>query len=125
MKSSLHYLAIVLLCVTAMATADEQTTNIEVTYLIDEVAASGCTFVRNGEEYTASEAADHLRMKAKRGKRHYDTTEEFIDNIASKSSWSGEPYSIECAGEPGATTSAWFSRALTTYRTSSTGSGAE
>ena len=42
-----------------------------------------------------TKARDHLQMKRERGKRYYDSTEEYIDRIASKSSWSGKPYKIQ------------------------------
>jgi len=98
------------------ARAEASTLDVEVAYLIDEVSESGCSFVRNGKEHTASEAADHLRMKARRGKRYYDTTEEFIDRIASKSSWSGKPYAIQCGDEPSVAAADWFTRVLSEYR---------
>ena len=101
------------------AWAEEQTVAVEVNYLINAVSESGCNFVRNGKEHTASEAVDHLQMKARRGKRYYDTADEFIDRIASKSSWSGKPYLIQCDGQPAVTASDWFTRVLTEYRVSS------
>ncbi len=52
------------------------------------------TFIRNGDEHTAAAAADHLRTKWQRGKKHAKTAEDFIENIASKSSMSGKPYTI-------------------------------
>ena len=92
---------------------------VEVNYLINAVSESGCNFVRNGKEHTSSEAVDHLQMKARRGKRYYDTADEFIDRIASKSSWSGKPYLIQCDGQLAVTASDWFTRVLTEYRVSS------
>ena len=52
------------------------------------------TFIRNGDEHTAAEAADHLRTKWQRGKKHVKTADDFIEKIASKSSISGKPYTI-------------------------------
>jgi hypothetical protein len=101
------------------AWAEEQTVVVEVNYLINAVSESGCNFVRNGKEHTSSEAVDHLQMKARRGKRYYDTADEFIDRIASKSSWSGKPYQIQCDGQPAVTAADWFTRVLTEYRSSS------
>jgi len=109
-------LAVLLIFASSVAWAEERALTVEVGYLIDSVSESGCKFVRNGKEHTASEAADHLRMKAKRGKRYYDTTEEFIDRIASKSSWSGKPYTIQCDDKPAVTAGDWFTRMLTEYR---------
>ena len=77
--------------------------------------------MRNEKKHTASEAVDHLQMKAKRGKRYYDTADEFIDRIASKSSWSGKPYMIQCAGKPAVAAADWFSRILVDFRASSEG----
>lgn len=114
-------LVALLLIASSVTWAGEQALTVEVGYLIDSVSESGCEFVRNGKEHTASEAADHLRMKAKRGKRYYDTTEEFIDRIASKSSWSGKPYTIQCGDEPAITAGDWFTRALAEYREGSGG----
>ena len=116
-----HTLTLVALLSIAIssARAEEQIVAVEVNYLINAVSESGCNFVRNGKEHTASEAVDHLQMKARRGKRYYDTADEFIDRIASKSSWSGKPYLIQCDGQPAVTASDWFTRVLTEYRVSS------
>ena len=69
----------------------------EIQLLIKAVEQSDCTFHRNGKTYTAQEGADHLRLKLKRGDKYADTAEHFITRLASKSSWSGEPYMIESA----------------------------
>lgn len=63
--------------------------------LIEAVAElQGATFIRNGAEYSAAEAADHLRLKWRAAGDEIKTAEQFIDTIASKSSTSGEPYQI-------------------------------
>ena len=54
----------------------------------------GATFIRNGEEHTAAEAADHLRSKWKAAGGRVTTAREFVERIATKSSLSGEPYRI-------------------------------
>jgi Family of unknown function (DUF5329) len=89
----------------------------EIDYLITQVAASDCTFIRNGREHDAEAASEHLQMKRERGKRHYDTTEQFLERIASKSSWSGKEYRIRCGGTT-STTKEWFSARLAAYRES-------
>ena len=111
-------LALVLLVstVSSLAWADEHTVAGEVNHLINAVSESGCDFVRNGKTHTADEAVGHLQMKAKRGKRYYDTADEFIDRIASKSSWTGKPYMIQCADKPAATAADWFTNVLSKYR---------
>lgn len=87
----------------------------EVEYLLQFVAASGCTFIRNGSEHTSADAADHLRMKYRRGRRYADTAEAFIDRLASESSWTGQPYEVVCDGVA-APSGEWLHRALSDYR---------
>lgn len=92
-----------------------ETMNVEIDYLLETVAESDCTFIRNGKEYAAIAARDHLQMKRERGRKYYESTEQFIDRIASKSSWSGKPYMIRCA-DTEITASEWFTRALADFR---------
>lgn len=94
----------------------------EVSHLLSFVADSGCSFVRNGEEHSSEDAADHLRMKFKRGRRYVDTTEDFIDRLASESSWSGKPYTVQC-GDSVEPSGAWLHRELATFRQSDSTTG--
>ena len=89
--------------------------NPEVEYLLDYVANSGCTFVRNGDAHDAADAAEHLRMKYQRAGRHAPTAETFIDRLASESSWTGKAYTVTCDGET-RTSNSWLHRALADYR---------
>lgn len=63
--------------------------------LLEKVAASYVTFIRNGNEYPPAEAADHLRMKWNNARDKVKTLDDFIEHIASSSSSSGEPYQIK------------------------------
>ncbi len=81
------------------AQADDDVAEQEITALIAAVESSGCFFLRNGDRHDSAEAVDHLRLKYRRGRRYADTAEHFIERLASKSSWSGKPYFIECDGE--------------------------
>ena len=96
------------------ALADTET---EVNSLIDDVAASGCDFQRNGTVHDSVDAADHLRLKYRRGKRYVDTAEHFIDRLATESSWTGKPYTVICDGvaEP---SGEWLYRRLQEHRNS-------
>ena len=71
----------------------------EIQALIQAVAESECEFNRNGSLHSAEAAAAHLELKYSRGKRYADYAEVFIERLASKSSWSGEPYQMICDGE--------------------------
>jgi hypothetical protein len=103
-----------LLIASATSAADE-TADVEIHYLLDYVAGSGCSFLRNGDTHDAVDAADHLRLKYNRGKRYADTAENFIDRLASESSWSGETYTVTC-GDTTEPSGEWLHRALDDYR---------
>ena len=87
----------------------------DIQYLFDFVAASGCTFTRNGSDNNSKAAADHLRLKYGRGKRHVDSAEQFIDRLASESSWTGKKYTVNCNGEIRESGN-WLHRALSEHR---------
>lgn len=53
--------------------------------------------IRNDEEHTPLEAAEHLRKKWERAGKDKLTAVEFIEQIASKSSLTGKPYELEAA----------------------------
>lgn len=96
---------------------DASTMNLEIDYLLDAVGSSRCVFIRNGREHAASAAKEHLQTKRKRGRRHFDSADEFIERLASRSSLSGKDYSIRCNDEV-VTANAWFSAVLDRYRKS-------
>lgn len=98
------------------ATASEQTDS-EVQYLLGFVEGSGCTFHRNGSDHDSADAADHLRLKYKRGGKYADTAEHFIDRLASASSWTGNKYTVTCDGQT-QPSGEWLHKALNDYRTS-------
>ena len=87
----------------------------EIDYLLDYVSTSGCSFIRNGKAHEAADAADHLRLKYRRGKRYVNSAEQFIDRLASESSWTDKPYSVDCNGQTEPSRD-WLHRALTDYR---------
>ncbi len=63
-------------------------------------ALGKCTdmqFIRNGSTYTATEAADHLRLKFNKTKNRLQSAEQFIDKVASSSYISGKPYGVRTA----------------------------
>ncbi len=69
-----------------------QSSEEEINALIAAVESSGCQFIRNGQAYTAAAAAEHLRLKYRKGKAYASSAEGFIDNLASQSSFSKKPY---------------------------------
>ena len=104
-----------LLLTAPLASAD---TEAEIQALLTHVETSGCDFQRNGSMHDAADAADHLRLKYSRGKRYVNSAEQFIDRLATESSWTGKPYTIVCDGRE-ERTSAWLHRALAEQRAGS------
>lgn len=51
-------------------------------------------FVRNGKEYDAKAAADHLRKKWDYAKKEIKTARDFVEKIATKSYLGGQYYLI-------------------------------
>ena len=87
----------------------------EIDHLLQYVAASSCTFVRNGSEYAAGKARDHLADKYRFVGNRIATAEEFIQYLATKSSLSGEPYHVHC-GKSDALSGEWLNAELVRYR---------
>ena len=63
-------------------------------HLIDRVAGSELTFVRNDMPYTPDRAAGHMEKKYRHYRDDIDTPEDFIELCASRSLMSGEPYRV-------------------------------
>jgi len=82
----------------------------EIERLFSYLGSSGCSFKRNGAWHSAADAVQHLR-----GKYTYllkndliTTTESFIERAASRSSLSGRPYLVQCAGTEPVEGGPWF-----------------
>jgi hypothetical protein len=68
----------------------------KIEYLIQSIATlQNATFVRNGVEYAAPRAADHLRLKLRLAGNRVNTAEDFIVNCATASSMSMQKYQIK------------------------------
>ena len=84
------------------------------------MAASPCTFVRNGSDHTGPEARDHMQLKYDHARRRVKTAEDFIRLAASQSSMTGRPYLVRCADEPEATSRDWLLERLLGFRNGGT-----
>lgn len=68
---------------------------LEIEQLIDAIGRlQGVTFVRNGQSYSASAAAEHLARKWRGASGSIDSAEDFILSVGSRSQATGEPYTI-------------------------------
>ena len=115
MSALRNKLIILLISIWSMPAAAGNT-DVEIRHLLEVTGESECTFVRNEKSHTAPEAEAHLRMKYGRGKKWVSSAEQFIDRIASKSSWTGKPYFIDCPDTGRRTADDWFSTQLDSFR---------
>ena len=113
MKSVLALTAFLFVASAALA---EDNTEQEIDYLLNAVANSDCAFIRNGKEHDPEAARDHLNLKRRRGKRFYATADEYVEKLASSSSWSGKPYFIRCGDSEQQPAGEWFMAVLLEYR---------
>ncbi len=118
MKKSPKQIFMGLLLVAAGSVFAEDTADTEIQHLLEFVASSGCDFQRNGSIHDPEAAADHLRLKYRRGGKYVNSAEQFIDRLATESSWTGKPYTVTCEGET-QPSGEWLHKELEAYRTTS------
>ena len=75
----------------------------------------GAAFIRNGTDYDARDAGEHLRMKLKSAGNRVKTAEDFIEGCASRSSLSGTDYKIRLSDGTTTETAAFFKARLREY----------
>ncbi|WP_024869545.1 DUF5329 domain-containing protein [Pseudoxanthomonas suwonensis] len=90
----------------------------EIQSLIARLGESGCRFQRNGRWHDAAEAQAHLQRKYDwaRGRGMSGDAEAFIERAASRSSLTGRPYRVACAGQPETDSVEWFRAQLRDLR---------
>jgi len=107
-------LLLVGLLLSSLARAGDMTAEID--HLRTYLAASDCSYIRNGKAYSPAEAAAHIDEKYAHFRDRIHSAEDFIEWSASKSTLSGKPYSIDCPGQPPRTSQSWLLAELQRYR---------
>jgi hypothetical protein len=70
----------------------------KIAFLINSITEMhDATFIRNGSEYDAQHAGDHMRLKLRVAGNQVRTVEDFIVCCGTGSSISGQPYEIKFA----------------------------
>jgi hypothetical protein len=107
-----------LCCTLAAAAQTPAALRAEIDALLAKLQASGCQFNRNGSWYNGLEAKEHLLRKLEylEGKGNILSTEQFIEVGASKSSSSGQAYSVKCSGQSAVSSQAWLTQQLSAIR---------
>ncbi|HEY6197163.1 MAG TPA: DUF5329 domain-containing protein [Candidatus Binatia bacterium] len=106
----------VLIAAGMSSAAPAEDTDRAVEYLLDQVARSDCTFIRNGQSYDVQQAMAHLRSKYKYFKSQIQTPEDFIRLAATKSEITGKPYQIRTRDGRVFTSAEWLTGILAEYR---------
>jgi len=90
----------------------------EIGALLRYVDKSGCEFYRNGFWYNSTSAYTHLRDKYEYVvlTRSIDSAEDFIEVIATRSSFSGLPYEVRCNGDASVLSNKWLLEELARLR---------
>ena len=120
MLKSLAAAALISLPIAAFAqpTPLAASTQAEIDHLFTYIAASTCRFNRNGSWHDMAEARSHVATKydwlMSRGM--IDSAETFIDRAASRSSFSGSDYLVQCPGAAPMPTAGWLKAELARYR---------
>ena len=101
------------------ATADTERARIDAA--IVRVEKSNLTFIRNGAEHTAAEAAGHMRDKLKLAGSAVKTYDDFVEKVASKSSLTGKPYLVKFSDGKTKEVGKWLRESPTTEPAGSEG----
>ena len=85
-------------------------------YLLNYVAKSDATFIRNGQKHPPEEAVNHIKAKYEHFKNEIKTPEDFIRLSASKSLLSGQPYLVRTADGKEMRLDEWLTEVLKQHR---------
>lgn len=111
-----HLASILLVTLSAVALASPAD---EIGHLLAFVESTGCTYERNGEMHSGTEAAKHINKKFKYFSGDIETAEDFIKYSATKSKISGKYYKVHCGDQPPLKSRDWLLAELNHYRSSS------
>ncbi|MBU1695000.1 MAG: DUF5329 domain-containing protein [Verrucomicrobia bacterium] len=103
-------------CIPIAAFAAAASPDNEISYLLNVVRTSAVTFVRNGEDHTAPEAAAHMQKKRDHFEKEIKSAEDFIDKAASRSLLSGKEYVIRFSDGSTCSCSDWLLAILKQFR---------
>ncbi len=104
---------ILLLLIPALLFARDAREQQRIDYLFASLASlKGAVFIRNGTEYDAAKARDHLQQKLNYAGDRVKTAEQFVQYCATSSSMSRKPYQIRMADGTVTDTAPFFTAKL-------------
>lgn len=108
---------VILLIARASAFADVAgSQRTEVDHLLEYVRTSKCQIERNGQLYAGAAAEEHMQKKYEHFRDEIDSTEKFIDLVASRSEVSKKPYLVRCGSKMAMPTRGWLLAELARFR---------
>lgn len=87
-------------------------TQLEIEHLLNFIRNSSCIIDRNGKTYAAVKAISHIEKKYAYFEDEIETSEDFIELSASKSTMSGRYYMVRCEDEEQIRTREWLMQEL-------------
>ncbi len=103
----------------ALAAPTLASVNAEITALMTRLDTGRCEFNRNGSWYSSSEAKAHLLLKLG-GAGDFQSAEQFIERVGSRSSMSGRLYLVRCGVSTPIASGEWLTAQLKEIRSSPT-----
>lgn len=88
----------------------------EVEHLLNFVKHSNCMINRNGSIHPAEKGVAHIKRKYEYFRDNIKNTEDFIKFSATKSTMSGEFYTVNCPGKKTIKTRDWLLDELKRFR---------
>ncbi|MFV1992459.1 MAG: DUF5329 family protein [Acidiferrobacterales bacterium] len=88
----------------------------EVEHLLNFVKDSNCTINRNGSDYNGEKGFSHINRKYNYFRDDIKNTEDFIKYSATKSTMSGDFYTVSCPGKKTVQTKDWLLNELVRFR---------
>ena len=110
------FLTLIFLAVSTGQVFPAESLDDSIKYLLDYVAKSDATFIRNGQTHTPAEAVSHIKAKYEHFKKDIKTPEDFIRLSASKSLMTGQPYLVRTADGKEMKLDEWLTSALKEHR---------
>ena len=104
-----------MLCVEVRADVSDAASH-EIQHLLEYLRTSGCAMERNGEKHNSEDAYSHVKKKYDYFRSRIQSSEDFIETSASKSTMSSKYYLVHCEGQPAMRTRDWLMEELHDYR---------
>ena len=112
-----HFVAIIfILLASSVSATGSAEQKLETNHLLSFVKNSPCKIVRNGKVYDGSRSVTHIQKKYDYFQDDIETTEQFIELSATKSTLSGKYYTVVCGDDQSLKTRDWLLQELENYR---------